>query len=329
MQLKQLRSISGKSSTQILGKSLGLIVTLGILGINVEKATAQVAQLMLRNPTATFTNTTITGYTVTVILRGSGPLSGGVTLQYQDSAGVNIGLPLTKTLGTGAGGVLTVPPPPIPAGATGLGNQVIISAGLLTSKPLIWYNSSWLFTSPKIKIDPLGIPGLTTNQSWFIEDTPEIIGNSSEFGTVTTTVIGSNFDLQYTDLGSGLFEATVVGDNSFMKLANDTYISFSNGLSFGNIQIDFNDGTTANGTFNFSAIGLDGLWDWNSTTNYTGGTGTPSPDGFDAPAISVATTPEPTSTLSLLSLGILGAGVTLKRKVKRTHSTEKEPANVG
>jgi hypothetical protein len=39
--------------------------------------------------------------------------------------------------------------------------------------------------------------------------------------------------------------------------------------------------------------------------------------------------PEPTSTLSLFSLGILGAGATLKRKVKRSHSTEKEPTNVG
>jgi hypothetical protein len=39
--------------------------------------------------------------------------------------------------------------------------------------------------------------------------------------------------------------------------------------------------------------------------------------------------PEPTSTLSLLSLGILGAGATIKRKVKRSHSTEKEPNNVG
>jgi hypothetical protein len=39
--------------------------------------------------------------------------------------------------------------------------------------------------------------------------------------------------------------------------------------------------------------------------------------------------PEPTSTLSLLSLGILGAGATLKRQVKRSHSLEKEPSNVG
>ena len=45
--------------------------------------------------------------------------------------------------------------------------------------------------------------------------------------------------------------------------------------------------------------------------------------------IEIKTTPEHTSTLSLLSLGILGAGATIKRKVKRSHSTEKEPSNVG
>lgn len=39
--------------------------------------------------------------------------------------------------------------------------------------------------------------------------------------------------------------------------------------------------------------------------------------------------PEPASTLSLLSLGILGAGATLKRKLKRTHSIEKETTKVG
>ena len=41
------------------------------------------------------------------------------------------------------------------------------------------------------------------------------------------------------------------------------------------------------------------------------------------------TTPEPTSTLSILSLGILGAGATLKRKVKRSHCIEKETTKVG
>jgi hypothetical protein len=53
--------------------------------------------------------------------------------------------------------------------------------------------------------------------------------------------------------------------------------------------------------------------------------------GFDlgGDGEAVASVPEPTSTLSILSLGILGAGATIKCKVKRSHSTEKEPSNVG
>ncbi len=39
--------------------------------------------------------------------------------------------------------------------------------------------------------------------------------------------------------------------------------------------------------------------------------------------------PEPTSTLSLLSLGILGAGATLKRKLKPSNSIKKETTKVG
>lgn len=39
--------------------------------------------------------------------------------------------------------------------------------------------------------------------------------------------------------------------------------------------------------------------------------------------------PEPTATISLLSLGILGAGATLKRKLKHSNSIEKETTKVG
>ncbi|UZO77969.1 MULTISPECIES: PEP-CTERM sorting domain-containing protein [Microcystis] len=39
--------------------------------------------------------------------------------------------------------------------------------------------------------------------------------------------------------------------------------------------------------------------------------------------------PEPTSTLGLLSLGIIGAGATIKRQVKRNHSIEKETTEIG
>jgi hypothetical protein len=38
--------------------------------------------------------------------------------------------------------------------------------------------------------------------------------------------------------------------------------------------------------------------------------------------------PEPTSTLGLFSLGILGAGATIKRQVKRNHSIEKETTKI-
>lgn len=47
---------------------------------------------------------------------------------------------------------------------------------------------------------------------------------------------------------------------------------------------------------------------------------------FDGQLVPV---PEPTSTLSLLSLGILGAGTTLKRKIKRSNSIEKETTKIG
>ncbi|MGK7934098.1 MAG: PEP-CTERM sorting domain-containing protein [Microcystaceae cyanobacterium] len=44
--------------------------------------------------------------------------------------------------------------------------------------------------------------------------------------------------------------------------------------------------------------------------------------------LEVQSTPEPNSILTLLSLGVLGTGVTLKRKIKRFHSIEKDPTNV-
>lgn len=51
--------------------------------------------------------------------------------------------------------------------------------------------------------------------------------------------------------------------------------------------------------------------------------------GYDVSLKASPRIPEPTSTLGLLSLGILGVGATLKRKLKRTNSIEKEPTKVG
>ncbi len=46
-------------------------------------------------------------------------------------------------------------------------------------------------------------------------------------------------------------------------------------------------------------------------------------------SLEVRPIPEPTSTLSLLALGTLGAASTLKRKLKPSKSTEKETTKVG
>lgn len=51
-------------------------------------------------------------------------------------------------------------------------------------------------------------------------------------------------------------------------------------------------------------------------------------DKLEALAPDVETVPEPTSTLSLLALGTLGAASTLKRKLKTSKSTEKETTKV-
>jgi hypothetical protein len=50
--------------------------------------------------------------------------------------------------------------------------------------------------------------------------------------------------------------------------------------------------------------------------------------GFENTFVGGFQVPEPTSTLGLFSLGILGAGATIKRQVKRNHSIEKETTKI-
>lgn len=270
------------------------------------------------SPSATFSPTnTLTGYSVT--LNGFGITKGdSVSLQYQTSTGVPIGAPVGATVGPG--NKVTVPPPPIPPGATGLGNQVVISFvdanGFKNDTyPLIWYLAGWHWTKPAIKIDPYGLPGLTSPQKWFIDEpSAQLTSPSTPIGAITSTIGSSAFDLTYTNLGGGLYDARVTGDTSFIRLGKTTYIDFPSGLDFGTLQYTFNTGAIAGSTFDFSAIGLEGTWGWDSTSNYTHGLGTGSE--FHAPAISVSSTPEP-STLTLLGFGsisLLAYGWRWRRK---------------
>jgi hypothetical protein len=69
---------------------------------------------------------------------------------------------------------------------------------------------------------------------------------------------------------------------------------------------------------NLSAIRL--LGDWGNGFETT---------GLDNVVLSSAPIPETSSTFSLLAFGTLGAGATLKRKLKSSKSTEKETTKVG
>jgi hypothetical protein len=270
-------------------------------------------------PTATFGpgGTTVTSITIPGLIDWTktpmAPAS-TVNIQYYGPNGAPVGGPTPTTVGpTGA---VTVPPPPIPAGAAGLGSKLDITdptdpLGRVSDK-IVWYNSAWFFgVTAAIKIDPLGLPGFTPDQTWFLDGAGiDLQGDSDIFGKQESTVTASNFDVSYTNLGGGTYQANIAGDNSFMRLANGTYIGLPVGELFGTIQYAFNNGNTAGGTFNFSALGLFGSWDWSITKNYTGAISVGS-YSFDSPAISQAQAPEPSG----LCLGAMGLGCLAFRKL--------------
>ena len=83
---------------------------------------------------------------------------------------------------------------------------------------------------------------------------------------------------------------------------------------------------------------LEGIWEVSLLEELVTPNFQIAPDSVSAPQPIVEVTdkdgtfkpiPEPTSTLSLLSLGILGAASTLKRKLKPSQSTEKETTKIG
>jgi hypothetical protein len=276
------------------------------------------AQLAVGSPRAVFgPGPTLTGYTFTVGLLRVGPLPIGstVSLQYQTAAGAPIGAPFTATVG--AGGNVLVPPGLIPPAATPLGNRVVVShnAGggvvFVAPDPIAWYNSAWFGVKPAIRVDPLGIPGLTAAQTWAIDE-PDLLvaGTSAVGGPQLALLTASRFDVTYAATGADLFDAFIAGDESFMQLDDGTYIAFPDGLRFGSVAITANDGVTAGGSFSFGAIGLAGTWAWLAGTNATTGVAT-AVGTFAAPAIRVvpSAVPEPSAAVLLVS-GLVAAAIT-------------------
>jgi hypothetical protein len=272
-------------------------------------------------------NFTITSLTVQLGIDKNTNLQPGdhVSAQFQDSSGNNIGAPVNLTVGTD--GNVTISGGQFPVGSTGLGNRVVFYFKGDSTVPVIWYNSSWFayggVVSPNVKIDPLGLPGFTPLQSWFIDQSGvQLVDISNLLPDLSGDVLSSNFDLSYSDLGGGLFDAFITGNQSFLKLDNGTLIDFPDGTLFGNLKYLFNNGLSAGGTFDFTAIGFSGLFNWSSGSNYTLATAN-SYSVFQAPAVSTAA-PEPGS-VSLLGIGALmiAASAALRRVCRAVTPTGK------
>jgi hypothetical protein len=157
--------------------------------------------------------------------------------------------------------------------------------------------------------------------------------------------------------GEALIQAqqTEVGGFENYNLAPRTITLFPQGFIFLNARADPDDSSTASGIgsiFITLATGEELKFDLvtdaikNDNTlskniNYLPITFTLAPAVLGIPssttislnanaiAYAFAKVPEPTSTLSLLALGTLGAASTLKRKLKPSKSTEKETTKVG
>jgi len=122
---------------------------------------AEATSLTLTGPTATFdASHNLTGFSVTVMGASGIDLTGRIaTLEYMDSGGTILG---TETTRVGRGGVLTVPPPPIPGAAARLNNRVRISVdgfvGDLRLAPIVEPGGTWVGVAGQTAGRPQAFP---------------------------------------------------------------------------------------------------------------------------------------------------------------------------
>jgi hypothetical protein len=267
--------------------------------------------------------------TLVVQLNFSG---GGHTASVPVAPGTSVNVTFTDTTGAtttkaftvGADGDLTIPGGSFPGTSTVQGCQVGFSYLGITSDPIKWKAADYLWQSfGSAYVDPIGLPGFTSPQSWFIDQSG--VATTSPFSLESSLVTSSNFDLAYTNLGGGLFSAAITGDDSYMTLADGTFIFFPAGTQIGDLDYLFDDGTTADGTFDFTGLGLSGTFEWAAGSNYASATATDFTN-FSAPAAGVAT-PEPrmTGVTALALLIFCGMVFRLSRRLCRLSNKPAEP----
>lgn len=313
------------TAPRLARRSLAAVVLL--LGAGAGTASAQ--PITLADPGGAFDTSTdpptLARYNVTVMQAQAPLANAAVTLQYRDPSGNAVGGPVAVT--TGANGQISVPPPPIPAGATPFGGSVEVSHtdinGIVqtAAKKVRWndYRWFWQYTPNwQIKLGSLGLPGSPGTRHWALGDVVNARQGIALGGhTLAGPLAGSGFDVSYTALGGGVFEARVVGDASFTRVGSDAYLSFVDGQLLGTVRVVGSTATSATGAFDFSALGISGEWQWSAAGDQTTGSVTSfaSSSGGGAlhtPGIVLTAVPEP-ATLLLCGGGLLALAAVRKR----------------
>jgi len=293
----------------LLSRQMWLLAlfTLPIGGF-VTNVSAQPYNPVSATATAFDTSGNLLHTTITVVNRSTATIATSTTMEVviADSSGTPIvSLPVT----TDAAGNVTIPPPPIPASVGGKGQLFFHdpTAGV-SGLSVVWGTWTWYWMDPVLDLDPIGMPG-ASDQNWFIKNpsSVSVMGISGK----ATFVDSSSFKLSYTPTTIGAFDVIVSGDDSFIKLADGTYIAFADGLKFGAL-----DSHSAHRNFNFSAIGLSGDWSYDSGSDYTGAVVTSSRP-FSAPAIALTSVPESRIWIMfIVGFGIIG--MKMRAKPNRT-----------
>jgi hypothetical protein len=298
-----------------------MVICLTVMLVHAQKASAIAGYFI--NVTAVFTGNNLTSLTAGSIFtrQGPNPVNGPapMTFQFETGAGAAIGGLINANLPNVLAPPAAIPFPAIPGGAAPLGNKLVLTYD--DGAQLNTWNLNWAlcgiygFRSPGIFGDPTGAPGITPQQSWNFTSTsgPLYVGPMSNPG-ISYAVSSDNIDLSYTDMGGGLYQATIVGNNSYFDLADPNsdvnQLLFSAGTVFGTLQ--YNPGSTTQGTVDFSAMGLTGTFTYDSSTDSTTINST-SLSTFDTIQFTAASVPEP-STLALAGLSGLIANLFLRRR---------------
>ena len=215
----------------------------------------------------------------------------------------------------GAGGVTEIK---VPDEAEDLGTKVTITVKRRTNDNVAvesetkftWEKRGVIFKETNVFVLNSPAPPGNGPQHWHIPNPANLPIEQIFPVPGTHTIVDSGFDLTYSLASGNTYNVNIAGDDSFISLADGTYIAFPDTTLFGTIDIAAG---ADSGVFDFFGIGATGSWMYDAANGETQLNATRF-SRFDAPAIS--TVPEP-STL-WLSLAVLAGWLAIRLQHNRS-----------